>query len=68
VRAFVGYEYVWEVELVILREEAPPARLGGEERLGWSSWMGSAMNGDTVTGMVYEPENYLQEQAALHKT
>jgi type VI secretion system protein ImpH len=68
VRAFVGYEYVWEVELVILREEAPPARLGGEERLGWSSWMGSAMNSDTVTGMVYEPENYLQEQAALHTT
>jgi type VI secretion system protein ImpH len=59
VRAFVGYEYVWEVELVLRREEAPPSCLGGEERLGWSSWMGEALSGDTVTGMVYEPENYM---------
>ena len=61
VRAFVGYEFVWEVELVLRREEAPPSRLGGDARLGWSSWMGSAISGDTVTGMVYEPENYVRD-------
>ncbi len=67
VRAFVGHEYVWEVELVVHRDEALPAQLGGKERLGWSSWMGSAMCGDRVTGMVYEPEHHLQEQAELRR-
>lgn len=61
VRAFVGYEYAWEVELVLHREEAPPSSLGGSERLGWSSWMGKAVTGETVTGMVYEPENYIDQ-------
>lgn len=58
VRAFVGYEYIWEVELLIAREEAPPSRLGGDERLGWSSWMGHA-DVPAITGMVFQPENYL---------
>lgn len=57
VRAFVGYEYAWEVALELRRDEAPSTRLGGEERLGWSTWMGRAISGDTVTGMSYEPEN-----------
>lgn len=67
VRAFVGYEFMWEVELVLRRTEAPPSRLGGDERLGWSSWMGSATSGDTVTGMVYEPENYVRETHAQER-
>lgn len=64
VRAFVGYEYQWEVELVLRREEATPSSLGGLERLGWSSWLGEAMSGSKVTGMVYEPENYARMVAA----
>jgi len=68
VRAFVGYEFIWEVELVLRREEAPSSCLGGEERLGWSSWMGSAMAGNTVTGMVFEPENYVRENSLQERT
>lgn len=58
VRAFVGYEYIWEVELLIAREEAPASRMGSDERLGWSSWMGQA-DTDAVSGMVFQPENYM---------
>ncbi|APW38286.1 type VI secretion protein [Rhodoferax koreense] len=42
VRGFIGYEFVWEVELRVRHVNAPPARLGDGERLGWSTWLGDA--------------------------
>lgn len=42
VRGFVGFEFAWEVELRVLRDSAPPARLEEGERLGWTTWLGLA--------------------------
>ncbi|MBP7564783.1 MAG: type VI secretion system baseplate subunit TssG [Burkholderiaceae bacterium] len=58
VRAFVGFEYAWDAELHLLHDEVPPARLGGSERLGWSTWLadGRAVPGQARRGMVLEPE------------
>lgn len=61
VRAFVGFEYLWEIALRLRREDARPTRLGGSARLGWSSWMvdepPTAQAPDaTLLGMVFEPE------------
>jgi type VI secretion system protein ImpH len=62
VRAFVGFEYVWEVELLIRSDAAPQTQLGDSTQLGWSTWMASDTRGAApsaaVTGMVYEPESY----------
>lgn len=58
VRAFVGYEYVWDVALQLNPRSASPARIGGEQRLGWSTWLGQSGDDQPVTGMVFEPENY----------
>lgn len=74
VRGFVGYEFVWEVELRVLN--APPARLDDTEKLGWSTWLGSSAA--TVSepalrpmaiaaaaysvGMVFEPEQYVGQR------
>lgn len=68
VRAFVGYEFVWELELRVRSGDAEPTRLGDAQRLGWSSWVGHAVEpdrsapGDAGTGhavgMVFEPERY----------
>lgn len=58
VRAFVGYEFVWDVELRIRKDSVPPARLDEYRHLGWSTWLGSdgdAPDGHAV-GMVFEPE------------
>lgn len=72
VRAFVGYEYIWDVELKVQAAAAPPARIGGDEKLGWSTWLG---NGDVVeatTGMIFEPEHYVsnlqKSQRNINKT
>jgi len=75
VRGFVGFEFVWELELRVSVDSAPPVRLGGAEKLGWSTWLGGedrsglgvprrdagADRGrcDFAIGMVFEPEQYL---------
>lgn len=59
VRSFIGFEYVWEVELLIDGTAAPCSKLGDGTRLGWSTWMaGDGVAPGPVTGMVFEPESY----------
>ncbi|OTP75466.1 type VI secretion system baseplate subunit TssG [Caballeronia sordidicola] len=58
VRAFVGYEFVWELELRIKSQSATPATIGGPERLGWSGWLGRSPTGEAITGMRFEPEQH----------
>lgn len=63
VRGFVGYEFVWEVELRVSNANTPPARLEDNEKLGWSTWLGGAEGAapatDCTVGMVFEPEQYV---------
>jgi len=58
VRAFVGHEYDWEVKLLVKPQQAPPARADASQRLGYSTWLGEAMDDQPVVGMVFEPEQY----------
>jgi len=58
VRAFVGFEYEWEVELKVATTTAPTARLGEQERLGWSTWLGETTAQAVTTGMIFEPEQF----------
>lgn len=74
VRGFVGYEFVWDVELRVRKDSAPPARLDERQKLGWSTWLGGseAAGGcqparptrveaqpDYAVGLVFEPEQYV---------
>jgi type VI secretion system protein ImpH len=75
VRAFVGFEYAWDVELRVLPHEVPVARLGGTERLGWSSWLAGRRTptDESIAGLVFSPEDYLarpapSRRAATHET
>jgi type VI secretion system protein ImpH len=63
VRAFVGYEFEWELELRIRTQGAPPAVIGGPQQLGWWAWLGRSSSGEPVTGMCFEPEKYAQQFA-----
>ena len=60
VRAFVGYELEWELELRIKPESAPPAVMGGRQRMGWSGWLGRPSPRKPITGMRFEPERYVR--------
>ncbi|WP_296229234.1 type VI secretion system baseplate subunit TssG [Ralstonia sp. UBA689] len=63
VRAFIGYEFEWELELHIKPHRAPPAVIGGPQQLGWSSWLGHMPSGEPITGMRFIPEHYAQSFA-----
>lgn len=61
VRSFVGFEFEWEVELQVQPQSAPPAVLGADERLGWSTWLGRSDTSCAITGMVFQPEHYVAQ-------
>lgn len=39
VRNYAGDTLVWDVNLILRREEVPPMRLGQQGRLGWTTWL-----------------------------
>lgn len=39
VRNYVGYEFDWEVVLMLRKDEVPATRLGGQSMLGWTTWL-----------------------------
>jgi type VI secretion system protein ImpH len=41
VRNYVGFEFEWDVRLILARDQVPGVRLGGGGRLGWNTWLGS---------------------------
>ncbi|MDR2625231.1 MAG: type VI secretion system baseplate subunit TssG [Zoogloeaceae bacterium] len=62
VRAFVGFEYHWSIQLEIRTESAPTTQLGATQRLGWTSWLGRNRQEKVVTGMLCEPEYYVSRR------
>jgi type VI secretion system protein ImpH len=60
VRAALGHEFDWELELRIRARSAPPTVLGGPQQLGWSGWLGESALEAPITGMRFEPELYMQ--------
>lgn len=65
VRAFIGYEYAWDVKLLIKQTQAPSARADTVQKLGYSTWLGKSPDHQPITGMVFEPEHY---NIRTHKT
>ena len=61
VRAYMGLEFEWLLELQIRPHCAPPAVMGGHQQLGWSAWLGQSPDDGPVVGMRFEPEEYLAQ-------
>jgi type VI secretion system protein ImpH len=62
VRAFVGFEYHWKIQLDIHAKCAPIVQLGATQRLGWTTWLGRSRHEKIVTGTVYEPEHHISRR------
>ena len=41
IRNYVGLEFLVGMQLVLRKEDAAPAQLGGTTQLGWTSWLGA---------------------------
>lgn len=47
VRNYIGQELSWDLNLILRKQDVPALRLGGKERLGWTTWLsGSAPDSD----------------------
>ncbi|MFP2516976.1 type VI secretion system baseplate subunit TssG [Buttiauxella agrestis] len=56
VRNFTGFEYAWDVKLVLTADQVPVATLGGASQLGYTSWLERYSEEEPLTGMSFEPE------------
>jgi len=45
IRNYFGYEYDWDLRLILKAEEVPGLTLGGGASLGWTSWLGTRQGG-----------------------
>ncbi|GMV31534.1 MAG: hypothetical protein AMXMBFR59_36590 [Rhodanobacteraceae bacterium] len=62
VRTYIGIELDWDVRLVLRRADVPQARLGGDTRLGWTTWLGRGRPRDRED-LVLDPERIRRERA-----
>jgi type VI secretion system protein ImpH len=56
VRNYVGFEFDWEAQLVLERDEVPGIRLGREGRLGWTTWLGTRQSATDADDLTLAPE------------
>jgi type VI secretion system protein ImpH len=59
VRTFIGYEYAWEVQLLLFSDQAVPAICNASHGLGFSTWLGVQQTQEPIAGVVFEPEGYV---------
>lgn len=59
VRNYVGIEYLWEVNLILKKEEKPVTCLGVSGALGWTSWLEAERQTDHVDDLLLQVENYV---------
>ena len=56
VRNYVGYEFDWEVQLVLARDEVPGIQLGRQGLLGWTTWLGTRPDPTDAADLILAPE------------
>ncbi|NDJ56369.1 type VI secretion system baseplate subunit TssG [Enterobacteriaceae bacterium 4M9] len=56
VHHYVGIEYLWDVRLILRKEEVSRAAAGGSQRLGLSSWLRDANHRNHADELVYSPQ------------
>lgn len=59
VRNYVGIEYLWEVNLILRKDEKPVSCLGKCGRLGWTNWLKSASQLNHFDDLNLQVENYI---------
>ena len=55
VRNYVGDEYDWELNLLLYADEVPQCRLGGDQQLGWTTWLGRRNNSAPARDLYLDP-------------
>jgi type VI secretion system protein ImpH len=56
VRLYTGFEFGWDLRLLLKKDEVPQARLGAGQRLGWTSWLGHRRAGTPADDLCLNAE------------
>lgn len=56
VRGYAGDEYLWDVQIVLKKEEVPGIQLGGSALLGWTTWLQSRPAERDAEDLILEPQ------------
>lgn len=62
VRNYVGDELAWDICLILKRREVPAARLDGNFRLGWTTWLGERSDQSDADDMVFNAIVYVDQR------
>ncbi|MEN9903984.1 MAG: type secretion system baseplate subunit TssG [Pseudomonadota bacterium] len=54
VRHYAGFEYEWDMRLILRAEEVPRLRLGGRQRLGYNCWLGRRSSDQAADDLVLD--------------
>jgi len=65
VHNYVGFEFDWEVQLVLARDEVPGMRLGREGHLGWTTWLGTRPAATDANDLTLTPDRRPPVDSAL---
>ena len=63
VRNYIGIEIGWDAQLLLHRDEVPPARLGPGSRLGWTTWIGTRRSASDAGDLVLDCECWVARSA-----
>ncbi|MEM0984217.1 MAG: type VI secretion system baseplate subunit TssG [Planctomycetota bacterium] len=39
IRSYAGLLFKWDLQVILVKEDAPEIKLGGQQRLGWTTWL-----------------------------
>ena len=60
VRNYAGDELSWDVSLILKKDQVPPLELGGNGRLGWSTWTISGTPAKDADDLYLHPMRHLE--------
>lgn len=56
VRQYLGFELEWDMGLILAGPQVPRLRLGGQGRLGWTTWLGGHPTHQDAADLVMDAE------------
>ena len=60
VRQYVSVEFGWDADLLLDAQEVPSSQLGGQQRLGWTAWLGQRTSDEPARDLRLNPERDCQ--------
>jgi type VI secretion system protein ImpH len=55
-RQYISLEFKWNAQLLLYADEVPQSQLGGQQRLGWTTWLGHRASREPARDLCLDPE------------